>query len=189
MGDQPRVKPLGTSDFFADGQASRPLVAGTVPRGPHRDAIIAHSRHFLTGLEAGQPARDLPAEVRKRWERRELLERGRVRYEAFCSHCHDLRGTGQGFVPRRGYPQPPTYHSDRLRAMPLGYFFGVITDGKGRMPAHAGQIPPADRWAIAAFVRTLQFSQYADVSSLEGQDLRQLEASDAKRPIPEGTEP
>jgi mono/diheme cytochrome c family protein len=106
----------------------------------------------------------------------DILVRGQARYEIFCSHCHDLVGNGRGMVPQRGFPEPPTFHSERLRAAPLGHVYQVITSGKDDMPAHRDQIPARDRWAIAAYVRALQFSQHADISELPPTDVERLEA-------------
>ena len=84
---------------------------------------------------------------------RELLARGRERYEIFCTPCHDRTGGGQGMVVRRGYRPPPSLHIDRLRDAPVGHFYDVMTRGLGAMPDYAQQIPPEDRWAIAAYVQ------------------------------------
>jgi hypothetical protein len=78
-------------------------------------------------------------------------------------------------VVQRGFPQPPSYHSERLRREPIGHFFEVATNGFGRMPSYADQIPVADRWAIAAYVRALQLSQHARESLLNQQDTAQLQ--------------
>jgi mono/diheme cytochrome c family protein len=164
---QPRLDPLEESDFFEDGMGSRPLVPGTVPRGPERDTWVVYSRHYTTGLEQGRPAENFPPEIFERWEAVQMLERGRERYRVFCSHCHDLTGSGNGVVPRRGFPMPPTFHSERLREAPVGHFYQVISDGIGQMPPHRSQVPPHDRWAIAAYIRALQLAQYADVETLD----------------------
>lgn len=88
-----------------------------------------------------------------------VLQRGRERYDIFCSACHGLAGKGDGMVVQRGYSTPPSYHIPRLRVAPLGHFYRVITNGYGAMPAHDTLIPPEDRWAIVAYVRALQRSQ------------------------------
>nr|MBA2605696.1 cytochrome c [Acidobacteriota bacterium] len=84
---------------------------------------------------------------------------GEQRYRVFCIVCHGPVGSGDGMVVRRGYPKPSTYHDDRLRNAPVGHFYDVITNGWGKMNGYAAQIPPADRWAIVAYIRTLQISQ------------------------------
>jgi mono/diheme cytochrome c family protein len=180
MADQPRVGPLDASAAFRDLRGSRRLVEGTVPRGFDRREISAVSVHFRTGQIDGRPAEELPEELTSDRTLEQILERGQERYQVFCSHCHDLLGKGTGMVVKRGYPEPPTYHSDRLRQAPLGHFFQVITNGKGRMPAHAGQIPPADRWAISAYIRALQLSQYAPADQLEPQDRQALSRASAQ---------
>ncbi len=178
MANQPRYEPLEQSDFFSNGMASRPLVPGTVPRGHLRidDA-------FFTGKVGGELVDEFPlATVAEKLKfmgseqeiSRAVLLRGQERYEIFCAVCHDSVGTGQGMVVKRGFPQPTSYHIDRLRNAPDGYFYDVITNGFGRMYGYAEQIPPADRWAIVAYVRALQLSQHADVSQLSAEDQNEL---------------
>ena len=93
-----------------------------------------------------------------------LLERGRQRYDAICTPCHGYTGHGDGMVVQRGFPAPPSYHEDRLRAAPAAYFVDVITRGYGVMYAYANRVEPRDRWAIAAYIRALQLSQGARVA-------------------------
>jgi cytochrome c553 len=169
MYDQPKYKPLAKSDLFADGRASRPLVEGTVARGT-LDAAAAPIP------PAGGPSMTafvttLPVPLT-----RELVSRGRERFEIFCSPCHDRTGSGRGMVVRRGYRQPPSLHIERLRDAPIGHFYDVETRGLGAMPDYAQQIPPADRWAIAAYIRALQLSQRAALADVPGQERAKLEA-------------
>ena len=149
---QPRQNPLSRSDFFADQRSERPPIEGTVARGQlHEDA------YFYTG-KAGNGAGDfMPFPVTK-----EAVERGRERYNIYCSPCHSMVGDGNGFIPSRGFARkPPSYHIPRLQKAPLGYFYDVITNGFGIMPDYASQIPPQDRWNIVAYIRALQLSQNA----------------------------
>jgi hypothetical protein len=95
-----------------------------------------------------------------------VLERGRERFNIYCAPCHSRTGDGNGMIVQRGYRRPPSYHNDRLRNAPLGHFFEVITNGFGSMPNYSAQIDTRDRWAIAAYIRALQFSQYAPASLL-----------------------
>lgn len=164
MADQPAPRPLTPSAFFPDGRSSRPFVDGTVARGELRD-----DEALYTGQAGGQIVEELPYLVN-----REMLDRGRERYDIFCAPCHDRVGEGQGMVVRRGFAQPPTFHSQRLREVRNGYLFDVITRGFGRMPAYAPQIPVADRWAIVSYIRALQVSQHAtleDVPATVREDL------------------
>jgi len=164
MAEQPRYRPLAKSDFFDDQRASRPLVEGTVARGhPQAD------EYFYTGKTNGQPVDRFPFPITK-----DMLLRGQERYDIFCSPCHDRVGTGLGMIVRRGYRPPPSFHIDRLRSASVGYFFDVMTHGFGVMPDYAEQVPPADRWAIVAYIRALQLSQsakFADVPERERQAL------------------
>jgi mono/diheme cytochrome c family protein len=181
MADQPRVDALEASEFFEDGRASRHPVVGTVARGQ-----LQMDDEFFTGKERGELVSQLPARALQDNTMAELLVRGQGRYGAFCAHCHGQVGGGiggseamremVGMVVKRGFPVPPTYHQPRLRDAPIGHFFDVITNGLGRMPAHGYMIPPADRWAIAAYVRALQLSQHTEVDQLPPDDLQKLNA-------------
>ncbi len=154
---QPRQNPLSRSDFFSDQRSARPLVEGTVARGQlHEDT------YFYTGKIGNNPGDVMPFPVTK-----EVLERGQERFNIFCAPCHSRLGDGNGFVPSRGFARkPPSYHIERLRKAPLGYFYDVITEGFGIMPDYASQIPPRDRWDIVAYVRALQLSQNATMADV-----------------------
>jgi mono/diheme cytochrome c family protein len=166
MFNQPKVKPLARSDFFEDGQAARPPVEGTVARGELRADRIVY-----TGIGPdGKFVAALPVPLT-----RALVLRGRERFDIFCSPCHGRVGDGRGMIVERGFKRPPSYHIDRLRAQPIGYFFDVITNGFGQMSSYAAQVPPADRWAIAAYVRTLQLSQHAPVGRVSARDREEIE--------------
>jgi hypothetical protein len=149
---QPRQNPLSRSDFFTDQRSERPPVEGTVARGQLHD-----DTYFYTGKIGNNPGDYMPFPVTK-----EVLDRGRERYNIFCAPCHSRVGDGNGFVPSRGFAlKPPTFHKPRWQKAPLGEFYDVITNGSGIMPDYASQIPPQDRWNIVAYVRALQLSQNA----------------------------
>ncbi len=154
---QPRVNPLARSDFFTDQRSARPPVEGTVARGQLRD-----DTYFYTGKIGSNPGDYMPFPVTK-----EVLERGRERYNIFCAPCHSRVGDGNGFVPSRGFArQPPSFHIQRLQKAPLGYFYDVMTNGFGIMPDYASQIAPQDRWNILAYIRALQLSQNASMADV-----------------------
>ena len=154
---QPRVNPLARSDFFTDQRSARPPVEGTVARGQLRD-----DTYFYTGKIGGNPGDYMPFAVTK-----EVLERGRERYNIFCAPCHSRVGDSNGFVPSRGFArQPPSFHIQRLQKAPLGYFYDVMTNGFGIMADYASQITPQDRWNIVAYVRALQLSQNASMADV-----------------------
>jgi mono/diheme cytochrome c family protein len=165
MADQPRYDPLEPSAFFADGRSARHLVEGTVPRGH-----VRLDEHLYRGTVASVPADRLPVPLT-----RQLLGRGRERYDIYCSPCHDRVGNGQGMIVRRGFSPPPSLHSERLRLAPIGHFFIVMTEGYGTMPDYATQVSPHDRWAIAAYIRALQLSQHAPLAELTEGERRRLE--------------
>jgi mono/diheme cytochrome c family protein len=171
MASQPHVRPLEASAFFADGQSARPRVPGTVPSGYMRNNTrVGPAPNFDAN------ARDLPIPLT-----RELLERGRERFDIYCAVCHARTGEGDGMVVRRGFGRPPTFHQDRLRAAPLGHFFDVETNGYGAMPRYDAQLSVNDRWAVAAYIRALQLSRDARVEDVPPDELQRLQnAGDAK---------
>jgi cytochrome c5 len=166
MRDQPRYDALEPSPFFANGMSSRPLVEGTIPHRGERQPNEA----FETGKRGGELVDELPVELTP-----ELLARGRERYELYCSMCHAPTGRGDGMIVRRGLKRPPSYHSERLREVPIGHFFDVITNGFGAMPSYRVQIVPRDRWAIAAYVRALQLSENATLEDVPEAERTKLE--------------
>jgi mono/diheme cytochrome c family protein len=157
MANQPRQNPLSPSDFFADGRSERPVLENTVVRGSVADEAL-----FVP-----KDSNAFPAQISM-----ELLERGQERYAIFCSPCHGLQGDGNGMVAMRGMKHPPSYHQERLRREPNGYFYDVVTNGFGVMYGYSAQIPPRDRWAIIAYLRALQLSRNAHVAELPA-DLRE----------------
>ena len=149
---QPRQNPLSYSDFYSDHRSARPPVEGTVARGQ-----LYSDAYFYTGKIGTNPGDYMPFPVTK-----EVLERGRERFDIYCAPCHSRVGDGQGFIPSRGFSRmPPSYHIPRLQKAPLGYFFDVMTNGFGIMPDYASQISPEDRWKIVAYIKALQLSQDA----------------------------
>ena len=165
MYDQEKYEPLEASAFFADGMSFRSQVDGTVAQGQLR-----LDEHFYQGKIQGQLAETLPMAVD-----RQLLERGRERFNIFCSPCHDKTGSGNGMIVQRGLKQPPSYHQERLREVPVGHFFDVMTNGFGVMYSYASRIPVADRWAIVAYIKVLQLSQNLEFDQLPAEDQRQLQ--------------
>jgi mono/diheme cytochrome c family protein len=164
MHDQPKYKPLARSDFFADHRASRPLVPGTVARGQLKD-----DSPLYTGKQNGEFADELPLELTG-----ELLQTGRTRFQSFCAPCHGRVGRGDGMVVRRGFKAPRSFHEDRLRQVPVGYFFDAITNGFGAMADYSAQVPVRDRWAIAAYIRALQRSQHATLDDVPSANRAEL---------------
>jgi mono/diheme cytochrome c family protein len=186
MHDQPKYEIYEKSNFDSfkkDESASRPIPANTVARGHLKD-----DTHLYTGRldqtgnqsqsqgsgEFGGFATTFPFEVKA-----EDLQRGGERFNIYCSVCHDRTGTGQGIVVKRGYKQPPTFHSDRLRNAPAGYLFDVITRGFGAMPDYAAQIQARDRWLIVAYVRALQLSQNTKQDELSPEEKNKVQSGEA----------
>ena len=156
MFDHPRYKPMAESRFYGDLRSERPAIEGTVARGQLRA-----DTYFYTGKIGNNPGDFMPFPVTQ-----EVLQRGRERFNIYCAPCHSRLGDGNGMIPQRGFRHPPSYHIERLRKAPLGYFFDVITNGFGAMPDYSSQIPPRDRWCIIAYIRALQLSQDAPLADV-----------------------
>jgi mono/diheme cytochrome c family protein len=172
MQDQPRYKAYKKSDFFPDNRASRDIPEGTVPRG-----YLKANKGFYTG-KIDNPNTNIQVETTTNAQgntivtsfpndidefplpvTKELIDRGESRFNIYCIVCHGPTGNGDGMVVRRGFSPPPTYHDDRLRNAPVGHFFDVMTNGWGKMNSYADKLSAADRWAVVAYIRTLQVSQ------------------------------
>lgn len=159
MHDQPRFEPLERSSFFEDRKAGRLQVAGTVARGE-----LNEDAHLHTGFSGENLATTFPFAMT-----REDLARGRERFDIMCSPCHGRVGHGDGMVVQRGFRAPPSYHSERMRGMPPGHFFDVITNGFGAMGDFSDRLSVEDRWRVAAYIEVLQLSQAAAVADLPGE--------------------
>ena len=172
MHDGPRYEPYEKSAFFTDGRAMRPQVEGTVARGQLRE-----NEALYTGRSGGVFLASYPVPLSE-----ELVRRGQQRYSIYCTPCHGLTGRGDGMIVRRGYRQPPSFHTDRLRQQPPGYFYDVIAHGFGAMPDYASQVAVEDRWAIAAYIRALQLSQNATLADVPPDKRGELDAPAAGAP-------
>ena len=175
MHNQPRYKPLAESDFFNDHRASRPKVDGTVARGHLRVDTALY-----TGKQGDQDIDFFPFPIT-----REDLTRGQQRFNIYCSPCHSRVGDGNGLVVMRGFRQPPSYYTDKLKQAPVGHFFDVMTNGFGAMPSYASRVTPEDRWRIIAYIRALQLSEDAKVGDLTPEEKAKL----ATEPPPRGVLP
>jgi len=169
MHDAPRYEPLEASAFFPDGRGSRMLVANTVARG-----MLRENEHLYQGKIDGQLTDLFPMPVTA-----DVMARGQERFNVFCSPCHGRTGQGNGMVVQRGFRAPPSFHEARLRDAPVGYFFDVETNGFGAMQDYAAQVPVADRWAIAAYIRALQLSQQATLADVPADRRADLDSAAA----------
>ena len=145
----------------------RPLVNGTVARG-----TLHEGDPLYTGLLDDEFVTEMPVPITAA-----LLERGRSEFGVFCSPCHGRTGRGDGVIVQRGFQRPNSFHIDRLRQAPIGYYFDVMSNGFGAMSDYAQQISVEDRWAIAAYVRALQLSQHAPATDVPSEHRSDLEAS------------
>lgn len=147
-----KYKPQSENTFFEDGMADRPPVSGTVVAGSFvEDAYLA------TGKMGTQWGKGFPLAVSY-----EFLQRGQEKYNIYCSVCHGLSGDGNGITKKYRMIATPSYHNARLREMPEGEIFNTITYGRNTMGPYGAKIKMEDRWAIIAYLRTLQRSQNSD---------------------------
>ena len=186
MHDQPKFIPLRSSEFYSDRRSARYPVPGTIPRtisgasancsnnnvSPEcQESMIVDKEqldpnsYFLTGKHGNTYGNELPAGTDSKTVAA-VLARGQERYNIYCTPCHSQLGDGNGMIVQRGYKRPPSFHVQRLKNAPLGWFYDVISNGFGGMPDYAAQVKPADRWAIAAYIRVLQASQDTNINDL-----------------------
>jgi mono/diheme cytochrome c family protein len=133
------------SDIWSDGASARPLPEGVVAQGD-----LARRSAEATPPPATEA----------------LLERGREQFNVYCSPCHGLAGDGDGVIVAHGFPQPPSYHIDRLLAATPQHLYDVVSNGYGVMFSYSARLEPQDRWAVVAYIRALQLSRRATVAEV-----------------------
>lgn len=151
MHDQPRHEPYENQRLLGLRDRDRQPPEGTIARG---DLVATSSTAPRTAA---------------------LLSRGRQRYDIYCSPCHGYVGAGDGLVVQRGFPPPPSFHSERLRRVEDAHIYDVITRGYGTMYDYKASVRPADRWAIVGYIRALQRSQNATIEDVPPADRATLE--------------
>jgi mono/diheme cytochrome c family protein len=179
MQNQPKFIPLRSNGFFADQRSERNPIRGTVPRldSAALDAEqLDPGSYYLSGKHGAAYGNELPFALT-----RQGLDRGQERYNIYCAPCHARIGDGNGMIVQRGFKHPPSFHQQRLRNAPVGYFYEIISRGLGAMPDYASQIKPDDRWAIAAYVKALQLSQNPGEANLSPADRDRLNTPDNNR--------
>ena len=168
MAAQPKFVSYDENPFFRDQMSNRPQVPNTVARG----FIASPTSAYVTGKDAaGNEVSEFPYPVTMA-----MMERGQERYNIYCTPCHGYTGVGNGVVVQRGYPQPPSFYDPRLINAPVGHFVNAMNAGWARMPTYAFQVNASDRWAIAAYIRALQFSQNVNVQNMSAEQRQQVEA-------------
>ena len=175
MQDEPKFFPQRGTSFYADGRSVRQQVLHTVARGQQNEDDFFH-----TGLQNGKEVDALPFPATMA-----VLERGQEEFNTYCTPCHSRVGNGAGMIVQRGYKPAGNFHDAKRLAEPLSHYFYVITNGYGAMPDYAAQVPIADRWAIAAYIRALQLSQSARQSDVPaGIGVQQLSEVAAEQGLP-----
>ncbi|MFC6645861.1 c-type cytochrome [Granulicella cerasi] len=175
MHDQPKFFPQRGTSFYGDGRSVRPQVDNTVSRDQMQDA------YFSTGMMDGKEGDGLPIPLTK-----DTIARGQERYNVYCTPCHSRVGNGEGMIVQRGYRPAGDFHTERMRNLPLGHFFAVMTNGYGAMPDYKAQLTPQDRWAVAAYIRALQLSQNAKPSDVpSGEQVKNLHEIAKEKGMPD----
>jgi mono/diheme cytochrome c family protein len=161
MQHQPRMYPQRGTDFFADHRGARPQVLDTVARGQLHD-----DSYFYTGVVQGPNGYRQELNVMPFPVTMEVLKRGQERFNVYCTPCHSRVGNGLGEIVQRGYKPAANYHDQVHLSQPISHYFYVMTHGYGAMPDYSAQLAPADRWAVAAYIRALQLSQAATINDV-----------------------
>jgi mono/diheme cytochrome c family protein len=200
-------RPIDQIGSINDGTSARPQVEGTVARDQLRDDVEFYTgklRNAQAAASGSTPAPTAQPIARQSSQQGDAtsqagqnttqtypgfvtefplaitaadLDRGQERFNIYCSVCHGRLGDGSGMIVKRGFRRPPSFHEERLRNAPIGYFFDVETNGFGAMPDYASQIPPEDRWRIISYIRALQLSQRATLADVPASDRGKLNAT------------
>jgi mono/diheme cytochrome c family protein len=191
MKRQDKVKFQKPSGFFADGRGARPPVQGTIPMGydipghPIQNSEVpndissplgeftAGTDYYNTGKMGDQWGTGFPAQIPVTME---LLKRGQKEFQINCAVCHGATGQGNGITSKYGLLSIANYHQDKFRQMADGQIFNTITNGKDTMMAYGDKVTVKDRWAIIAYIRALQRSQYAKISDVPEDQRKSLES-------------
>lgn len=165
MFDQPKYRPLAASAFYIDGRSARPVPPNTIPfDGTDQGEAVEN------GTTNGVFDATIPVTMNEA-----LLQRGRDRFDIYCTPCHGYTGDGHGMVAKRGFKQPADLHSDRIRNAPPGYLYDVIAHGYGAMPDYGDELSVQDRWAVVAYIRALELSRRATVQDVPADQQQKLE--------------
>jgi mono/diheme cytochrome c family protein len=185
MQNEPKMIPQRGSSLFADGRGARPQVENTVARGQlHQDG------YFYTGLVQGANGYREEQDLMPFPVTMEVLKRGQERFNIYCTPCHSRVGNGLGEIVDRGFKPAANLNDEVRRAQPVSHYFFVMTHGYGAMPDYSAQLTPADRWAVAAYIRALQLSQAAPVSAVpSGVQIRSLQSLAQEAGHPEYAQP
>ncbi|MBK1882069.1 cytochrome c [Luteolibacter pohnpeiensis] len=164
MADTPRFEPMEESNLFPNGTSARIAPDGTLAREDWDE-----NPSISTGVDpaTGNAAEHSPLPYTKA-----RIERGRLLFNIHCAVCHGEDGYAKGIIVRRGFPSPPSYHTERLRNAPDGHLFDVITNGYGRMYPFRGTIKATDRWAVVSYIRALQRGQHATLDDIADPEMR-----------------
>jgi len=185
MQNEPKMVPQRGSSFFADGRSARPQVLNTVARGQLHD-----DSYFYTGVVQGPNGYRQEQDLMPFPVTMEVLQRGQERFNIYCTPCHSRVGNGLGEIVQRGYKPAANLHDQVRMSQPLSHYFYVMTHGYGAMPDYSAQLAPADRWAVAAYIRALQLSQAATVQDVQaGVPIRDLKSLAGAEGHPEYARP
>jgi Cytochrome C oxidase, cbb3-type, subunit III len=181
MQDEPKMVPQRGTSFFADHRSARPQVVGTVARGQGDE-----DSYFYTGVVQGPNGYREEQNLMPFPVTMEVLHRGQERFNIYCTPCHSRVGNGLGEIVMRGYKPAGNLHDQVRLSQPISHYFYVMTHGYGAMPDYSAQLTPADRWAVAAYIRALQLSQAATTQDVPaGAQVRDLKEVAREQGLPE----
>ncbi len=182
MHNEPKMIPQRGSAMFPDHRSARPQVVGTIARGQ-----LLEDSYFYTGVVQGPNGYRQEQDLMPFPVTMEVLRRGQERFNIYCTPCHSRAGNGLGEIVYRGYKPAGNLHDQVRMAQPVSHYFYVMTHGYGAMPDYSTQLTPADRWAVAAYIRALQLSQEANIKDVPaGVQVQSLKDIAAAKNLPAG---
>ena len=181
MDFQAKYKAQGRNPFFENSMNDRPLPVGTIARGNALELAEVFSENYLYPVaqneslysgktENGDFYNGFPIEVNN-----ELMSLGQHKYTIYCLPCHGATGDGNGITKQYGMIATASYHDKRLRTMPEGEIFQTITHGKGQMNSQYDKLSATERWAVIAYVRSLQRAHNATIDDVPAQHRKALD--------------
>lgn len=178
---EPKMLPQRGTSFFADHRSARPQVQGTVAREQGNE-----DSYFYTGVVKGANGYRVEQDLMPFPVTMTVLRRGQERFNTYCTPCHSRVGNGLGEIVMRGYKPAANLHDQVRLSQPVSHYFYVMTHGYGAMPDYSAQVTPADRWAIAAYIRALQLSQAATPQDVPaGTQIQDLKTIAQQEGLPE----
>lgn len=180
MDQQAKVKAQASNAFFSDGSGSRALIPGTVPMGLHIPTVTAASGGFAAyGFSSGSSDYYNTGHIGDFWGdgfpdqvvvNAAFVRLGKERYDINCLPCHGKSGDGKGLLSHYNVPNIADFQAAKFTTptaadyVSNGNIFNTIGHGKGLMGSYGANIPVKERWAIVAWIRTMELSRTAPLA-------------------------